>query len=175
MESHQWVWSDMLDTHLRMIILTTVLRNFGWQAWKHEPSPGKRWCWQRPGWSTANGGWWLDSECPVNVKLSEAAWWIGCGEPEERKVPRVTLESSSLSPESYWKKQSFCLLKWEGCEKSRAQETEAVKTLWVYLLAALGLQHCALAFSSCGEWGLLFIAVCELFIVVASLAAEHKY
>ena len=35
-------------------------------------------------------------------------------------------------------------------------------------LAVLGLCCCAWAFSSCGERGLLFIAVHRLFIVVAS-------
>ena len=44
----------------------------------------------------------------------------------------------------------------------------------IYLvLAALGLRCCAWAFSSCGEWGLLFIAVHGLLIAVASLVAEH--
>ena len=38
----------------------------------------------------------------------------------------------------------------------------------IYLfLAALGLR-CVRAFSSCGEWGLLFVAVCGLLIAVAS-------
>ena len=46
--------------------------------------------------------------------------------------------------------------------------------LFIYLfLAALGLRCCAWAFSSCGEWGLLFVAVCGLLIAVASLVAEH--
>ena len=36
-------------------------------------------------------------------------------------------------------------------------------------LAALGLRCCAWAFSSCGEWGLLFVAVHGLLIAVASL------
>ena len=40
-------------------------------------------------------------------------------------------------------------------------------------LAALGLHCCARAFSSCGEWELLFIVVHRLLIVVASLVAEH--
>ena len=40
-------------------------------------------------------------------------------------------------------------------------------------MAALGLRWCARAFSSCGERGLLFIAVRGLLIVVASLFAEH--
>ena len=40
-------------------------------------------------------------------------------------------------------------------------------------LAVLGLRCCARAFSSCGEWGLHFVAVHGLLIVVASLVAEH--
>ena len=47
--------------------------------------------------------------------------------------------------------------------------------LFIYLfLAALGLRCCAQAFSSCSERGLLFVAVCGLLIVVASLVAEHR-
>ena len=47
--------------------------------------------------------------------------------------------------------------------------------LFVYLfLAALGLRCCVRAFSSCSEWGLGFVAVHELLIVVASLVAEHR-
>ena len=40
-------------------------------------------------------------------------------------------------------------------------------------LAALGLCCCTQAFSSCGERGLLFVAVRGLLIAVASLVAEH--
>ena len=40
-------------------------------------------------------------------------------------------------------------------------------------LAVLGLRCCARVFSSCGERGLLFIAVHRLLIVVASLVVEH--
>ena len=39
-------------------------------------------------------------------------------------------------------------------------------------LAALGLRCCTQAFSSCGERGLLFVAVRRLLIAVASLVAE---
>ena len=48
--------------------------------------------------------------------------------------------------------------------------------LFIYylFLAALGLRCCARAFSSCGEWGPLFIVVHGLLIVVASLVAEHR-
>ena len=47
--------------------------------------------------------------------------------------------------------------------------------LFIYLfLAVLGLRCCALAFSSCGERGLLFTAVHGLLTAVASLVAEHR-
>ena len=45
--------------------------------------------------------------------------------------------------------------------------------LTFFFLAVLGLCCCAWAFSSCGEWGLLFIVVRRLLIAVASLVAEH--
>ena len=43
-----------------------------------------------------------------------------------------------------------------------------------YFLAALNLHCYAWVFSSCGEQGLLFVAVCGLLIRVASLVAEHS-
>ena len=46
--------------------------------------------------------------------------------------------------------------------------------LLIYLfLAALGLHCCTRASSSCGERGLLFVAVRGLLTAVASLVAEH--
>ena len=46
--------------------------------------------------------------------------------------------------------------------------------LFIYLfLSALGLRCCAQAFSSYGERGLFFIAMCGLLTAVASLVAEH--
>ena len=41
-------------------------------------------------------------------------------------------------------------------------------------LAALGLRCGVWAFSSCGDQGLLFVAVCGLLIAVPSLVAEHR-
>ena len=38
----------------------------------------------------------------------------------------------------------------------------------------LGLCFCARAFSSCGKWGPLFIAVCGPFPITASLVAAHR-
>ena len=47
--------------------------------------------------------------------------------------------------------------------------------LFIYLFLAVLVLHCCLwAFSSCGEWGLLFVAVRRLLIMVASLVAEHR-
>ena len=41
-------------------------------------------------------------------------------------------------------------------------------------MAVLGLRFCARAFSSCGKWGPLFIAVRVPVTVAASLVAEHR-
>ena len=47
--------------------------------------------------------------------------------------------------------------------------------LFIYLfLAALGLHGFVRASSSRGEWGLLFLVVRGLLIVVASLVVEHR-
>ena len=45
--------------------------------------------------------------------------------------------------------------------------------IYLFILAALGLRCCARAFSSCGDQGLLFVAVRGLLIAVASLVEEH--
>ena len=41
-------------------------------------------------------------------------------------------------------------------------------------MAVLGLRFCARAFSSCGKWGPLFIAVHGPLTIAASLVAEHR-
>ena len=45
---------------------------------------------------------------------------------------------------------------------------------FMLFLAVLGLCCCTQAFSSCGEWGLLFTAVCGLLLVVAFPVAKHR-
>ena len=45
--------------------------------------------------------------------------------------------------------------------------------IYVLFVAALGLHCCSQAFSSCGEQELVFVAVLELLIAVASLVVEH--
>ena len=42
-------------------------------------------------------------------------------------------------------------------------------------MTVLGLRFCARAFSSCGKWGTLFIAVRWPLIIAASLVAEHRF
>ena len=46
-------------------------------------------------------------------------------------------------------------------------------SVFLGFLASLGLPCCSRAFSSCGERGLLFVAVRGLLIAVASLVVEH--
>ena len=46
--------------------------------------------------------------------------------------------------------------------------------IYLFILAVLGLRFCARAFSSCGKWGSLFIAVRGPLTIVASLVAEHR-
>ena len=41
-------------------------------------------------------------------------------------------------------------------------------------MAVLGLRFCVRAFSSCGELGPLFMAVCGPLTIAASLVAEHR-
>ena len=41
-------------------------------------------------------------------------------------------------------------------------------------MTVLSLRFCARAFSSCGEWGPLFIAVHGPLTIAASLVAEHR-
>ena len=46
--------------------------------------------------------------------------------------------------------------------------------LFIFFLAILGLCFCTRAFSSCGKWGPLFIAVRGPLTIMASLVAEHR-
>ena len=46
--------------------------------------------------------------------------------------------------------------------------------VFLFFVAVLGLCCCVRAFSSCSEWGLLFVAVQGLLIVVASLVAGYR-
>ena len=58
-------------------------------------------------------------------------------------------------------------------ERKGGRDNIGVGDFFFFFLAALGLPCCVRAFSSCGERGLLFIAVRGLLIAVASLVAEH--
>ena len=87
----------------------------------------------------------------------------------------------SSSPKDSSQKESTCLLMCSFCPGPlgwAAPMTKIRCLLWflfIYLfMAALGLCCCAWASSTCGEQGLLFIAVHGLLIAVASLVAEHR-
>ena len=45
---------------------------------------------------------------------------------------------------------------------------------YLFIFDCVGSSFCAWAFSGCGEWGLLFVAVRRLLIAVTSLVAEHR-
>ena len=45
--------------------------------------------------------------------------------------------------------------------------------IYLFIFGCIGSSLLSAAFSSCGERGLLFVAVCAVLIAVASLAAEH--
>ena len=46
--------------------------------------------------------------------------------------------------------------------------------LFILFLAVLGLRFCVRVFSSCGEWGPLFIAMRGPLTIAASLVVEHR-
>ena len=52
--------------------------------------------------------------------------------------------------------------------------SNTLKKRFIYFLAVVSLHCCVWAFSSCGEWGLLFFVVRRLLIVVTSLVEEHR-
>ena len=47
-------------------------------------------------------------------------------------------------------------------------------TFYLFIMAVSGLRFCPRAFSSCGKWGPLFVAVHRPLTVAASLVAEHR-
>ena len=59
------------------------------------------------------------------------------------------------------------------CQHSDFCFNKFIYYLFILLLVALGLHCCTQAFSSCSEWGLLFVVVRGLLIAVASLVEEH--
>ena len=61
-----------------------------------------------------------------------------------------------------------------NCEGMAVSSLRKGPCIFFFFLAALGLRCCARAFSSCGGWGLLFVAVHGLLIAVASLV-EHGF
>ena len=67
-------------------------------------------------------------------------------------------------------------LLWKNVYLFRSSRHFFLKIYWLidWLIAMLVLCFCARAFSSCGKWGPLFIAVCGPLTIAASLVAEHR-
>ena len=49
-----------------------------------------------------------------------------------------------------------------------------INLFYLFIFGCIGSLLMHMALSSCGKWGLLFVAVCGLLIAVASLVAEHR-
>ena len=49
-----------------------------------------------------------------------------------------------------------------------------LKCIYLFIFAVLGLRFCARAFSSCGERGPLFIAVCWPLTIAAFVVVENR-
>ena len=69
---------------------------------------------------------------------------------------------------------SACSPTWKLPKSSCSRVFFLIIYLLFLFLAVLGLRFCARAFSSCGEWGPLFIAVRGPVTIAASLVAEQR-
>ena len=87
-----------------------------------------------------------------------------CQSSEERKVYRKGQASSKGG--SYARDLNSLMVFREGFFK--------IIYLFILFMAVFGLRFCARAFSSCGKWGPLFVAVRGPLTVVASVVAEHR-
>ena len=92
----------------------------------------------------------------------------------------ASISGPPLSPSCDNQKCFHCLLTthWDKVSLYIKTSTLLYLLLLLFVLicfsAALGLQCCTQALASCVEWGLLSIALLELFIAVASLVVEHR-
>ena len=91
---------------------------------------------------------------------------------QKLEMLRLTLHNSKYLADSAT--NSVFLMLYRMSKPFRLNYVMAIRLLFFNLfLVVLGLHCCTRAFSSCGERGLLFIAVRGLLIEVASLVAEH--
>ena len=103
----------------------------------------------------------------INMGALPCLWWRNILVFFKSDLLRYNLHSFFLGTTVY----KF----WKHMQSYSNQDRAFFFNKFIYLfLAALGLCCCAQAFSSCGERGLLFVAVRGLLAAVASLAAEHR-
>ena len=86
--------------------------------------------------------------------------------PTSLFVKSINLSNNLQNQESFF---SFTKTRYQSSE----YHFKFIYLFILFILAALGLRCCVRASSSCGEQGLLFVAVCGLLIAVASLVVEH--
>ena len=116
---------------------------------------------------------------PLLLKRNHHLVYSGVGQwggaPQVSTVRTIRCEVSSA--DIFWGVLHFSL-DTNTCINNlciRNNLSEYMPHLFIYLfLAVLGLRCCTRVFSSCGEWGLLFVAVRGLLIGVATLVAEHR-
>ena len=137
---------------------------------------------------------------PMDVSYAHHHWWEGwiwwhqpcssSGCPGSPPLGGVEMEGLELEPAVRWDFLSawWVSLPFQGRVWSQVAGAEDLRVacrlvlfLFFFFLrficlffAVLGLHCCVQAFSSCGEQGLLFIAVLGLLIAVAFLVAEHR-
>ena len=99
----------------------------------------------------------------------------GAGEGRRPAFSTAGTESHRLGRGEGWEMVRMMRLgTWGwGSIYSMLNNVNKYKCIFYLFLAALGLRCCLRAFSSCREWGLLFVVVCGFLIAVASLLAEH--
>ena len=96
--------------------------------------------------------------------------WVSAGGPA--RCPATSLPEWVLPRPGPCLTYDHCGQAWGGTKDTLGCCSFLNKFIYLFLVA-LGLRCCTWAFSTCGERGLLFVAVHGLLIAVASLVAEH--
>ena len=143
--------------------------------------------------------WAIAQKVPLSMGLSQEEYWSGLPFPPPRDLPEprdrthissvscigsrlFTTEPPPQKPNaisSHLFVVIICIwrgeIKWLVYNGNVSEFFSACAHCWNYLFSAvLGLHCCTGPFSSCGEWGPLFIEVHRLVTVVTSPVAEHR-
>ena len=93
---------------------------------------------------------------------------------------KLLQEGGTLARPAHWAGQgqqhpahASCVLKLGGSWGLKPSWGFFCLFIYLFIYGCVGFSLLGAGFSSCGERGLLFVAVCGLLIAVASLVAEH--